>query len=413
MSVTVTTTASSVTTPTLKTTAKRALFWVAALVFVLIIGLVTLALTGSTTEAERLSATSPAPNGAKALVEVLRDQGVTVTATTSLDDTAAAAASPDDTSVLLWDPEALLTTAQLEELGDLSGNVVLLEPAFTALQALAPGVAAAGEVTGDLPADCDLPAARAAGTVTGGGFGYRSITTPESSDAAAAVGTDVVTATCLGSGDDVYSLIQVETDGGTRTVLGTSTALTNEGIVEQGNAALALNLLGPLDTLVFYTPSLADVAGDGIPSLADLSPAWVVPVMSLVGLVALAAAFWRGRRLGPLVVENLPVVVRASETMEGRARLYESGSARLRALDSLRIGAVQRIAVLCALPRTATVDEVLAAAAAIMSGTTAWPVSRLRGVLLDTVPGSDTELVRLSDELLVLERDVATAVKPL
>ncbi len=42
----------------------------------------------------------------------------------------------------------------------------------------------------------------------------------------------------------------------------------------------------------------------------------------------IAAAFWRGRRFGPLVVENLPVTVRASETMLGRARLYEKSRAQ-------------------------------------------------------------------------------------
>ena len=31
---------------------------------------------------------------------------------------------------------------------------------------------------------------------------------------------------------------------------------------------------------------------------------------------------WRGRRLGPLVVEPLPVVVKAVESTQGRGRLY-------------------------------------------------------------------------------------------
>ena len=35
------------------------------------------------------------------------------------------------------------------------------------------------------------------------------------------------------------------------------------------------------------------------------------------------AALWRTRRLGPLVAEPLPVVVRASETVEGHGRLYQ------------------------------------------------------------------------------------------
>ena len=67
-------------------------------------------------------------------------------------------------------------------------------------------------------------------------------------------------------------------------------------------------------------------------------------------LVALGAVFWRSRRVGPLVVENLPVVVRASETMEGRARLYERSNSRLHALDALRVGTVARLARTCGLP---------------------------------------------------------------
>ena len=42
----------------------------------------------------------------------------------------------------------------------------------------------------------------------------------------------------------------------------------------------------------------------------------------------LLLALWRARRLGPVVAEPLPVVVRAAETVEGRARLYRRGGAR-------------------------------------------------------------------------------------
>jgi len=125
-------------------------------------------------------------------------------------------------------------------------------------------------------------------------------------------------------------------------------------------------------------------------------------------LTALAAAFWRGRRFGPLIVENLPVTVRANETMQGRARLYEKSSARLRALDSLRIGTVERIASLCGLSRLASVDDVVVSAAAV----TGLAVDQVRHVLLDAVPATDRELVELSDRLLTLERAVAASVTP-
>jgi hypothetical protein len=108
------------------------------------------------------------------------------------------------------------------------------------------------------------------------------------------------------------------------------------------------------------------------------------------------------------VIENLPVTVRASETMLGRARLYEKSSSRLRALDSLRIGSVQRLAAACGLPRTATVDEVVAAVAAV---TRAQP-GDIRSLLIDAVPHTDRDLISYSDALLTLERDVARAIRP-
>jgi hypothetical protein len=199
--------------------------------------------------------------------------------------------------------------------------------------------------------------------------------------------------------------VQVPRWDGTLSILGLGSVLQNDTIASKGDAALALNLLGAHRTLIWYISSYADLQEGDTPSLADLTPGWVTPLMLLLLLVGVAAAVWRGRRFGPIVVENLPVVVRASETMEGRARLYSRAKARLRALDSLRIGTVDRLARAVGLPRTATVGEVTDAVAAL-TGRDRVTVSAL---LLDAVPSSDAELVRLSDELLTLETAVATA----
>ena len=405
-SVTITSSGQTVTTPTVRRTARRAVFWVAAGILLILIALAGLALTGGGEAADRLSPTSPAPSGAKALVEVLKQEGVAVTVATSLDEAAAASSDPQNTTLVLHDATGLLDADQLDDVGRLADRVVLIDPAFAQLTALVPTVATAGDTAwggGDsevepIDADCALPAVESAGTVSGGGAGYRVV-----DDEASAI-------TCLGSGDDVYSLIQVTVEpGAVRTVLGASTALTNEHIVSAGNAALALTLLGESENLVWYVPSIADRAGDTPPTPADLAPGWVIPSTFLVILVALAAAVWRGRRFGPLVVENLPVVVRASETMEGRARLYEKGSARLRALDALRIGAVERLARQVGLSRTATLPEVIASVCAV----TGRSLSEVTGILLDDAPSTDAELVRLSDALLQLERDTAKATRPL
>ena len=70
--------------------------------------------------------------------------------------------------------------------------------------------------------------------------------------------------------------------------------------------------------------------------LSDLLPPWVGIVVAQLVVAVLVAALWRGRRLGPVVAEPLPVAVRAAETTEGRARLYRRRRARGRAADHLR-----------------------------------------------------------------------------
>lgn len=386
----------TVTTPTVRAVARRARFWVALGVVGAILAFAAFALVGSSAGGTPLSPTNPGAAGAQALAEVLRQQGVEVTSTTSLDATEAAISDPDSTTLVVYDPTQYLTDDQIEDAAELAQHVILVDPTFEYVREIAPEVALAGFVDGAIDADCNLTAVEKAGVVSGGGSGYRLI--DDEADATL----------CLGSDDDTYSLIQLDRDGDRITVLGTTDALSNEFIINDGNAALALNLFGETDQLVWYLPSFEDIADIGPPTTAELSPRWVNPVMLLLLVTAIAAALWQGRRFGPLIIENLPVVVRASETMLGRARLYESGTARLRALDALRVGAIERMAVACGLPRLATVDEVVIAVAA---NTTTQP-SEVRRILVDGVPSSDAELVRMSDELLTLEQSVSSAVRP-
>lgn len=383
-------------TPTVGAAFKRSLFWIGAVTAILVVAAVVLVTRGaSAPNGIHLAATNPGPSGAMALAEVLRDHGVTVVTTDTLAATRAALEAKG-TTLLLHDEGGYLTGDQLRALSGLARHTVLIEPGLEQLHSLAPDVAAAGAVSGVLKADCEVPAVSRAGAVLGDGHGYRLV-------GGAADGVR-----CLGSGDDVYSLIQLGADGRLVTVLGTSAALTNERVAEQGNAALALTLLGAEPTLVWYQPTLIDLSGADAPTLAELTPAWLSLVMTMLLLVVIAAGVWKGRRLGPLIVEHLPVTVPASETMEGRARLYQKASARLRALDSLRIGTVSRLATACGLPSTATVDEVVAITAAVTGN----ELGPLRKLLVDTTPTSDRELIRLSDELLTLEKTVLRSLRP-
>lgn len=379
-------------TPTLRTTARRWLFWIGVAAVALLIAMISLAATGSSADRAPLDPESPAPSGAMAVAEVLRDQGVEVTVTRSLDATTRAVSNPASTTLIIDDSAVLLTDAQLADAAGLADTVIIVNPSFSELRTIAPEVAQAGQVTGVVEADCGLGAVERAGSVTVDGTGFRV----ESDDAIS----------CLGTGDDVYSLIEVENDGTRVIVLGATTALTNEAIIEEGNAAFALGLLGENPSLVWYLPSFDDI--ETAESLAELTPPWVTPVVLLLFLTAIVAAVWRGRRLGPLVIENLPVTVRASETMLGRARLYARSSSRLRALDALRVGTIQRLATACGLSRLASLDEVIAAVAAV---TGAMPHD-IRNLLVAHSPHSDRDLIAYSDALLTLERDVAKALRP-
>ncbi|MFM9877574.1 MAG: DUF4350 domain-containing protein [Rhodoglobus sp.] len=385
-----------VLTPRVRTVVRRWLFWGGAAVVALVIGVVAFAFAGNAAAGGYLDPDNAAPLGSKAVAEVLRQQGVNVIVTTTLVETQDAVDKPEATTLFVYDTDQLLEASQWRTIAGLTDRVIIADAGFVTLRVVAPAVAQAGVVDGTLSADCDLPVVERAASVTGSGSGFRVV-----DDAAPATA-------CLGSGDGVYSLVEVPRASGTVTVLGATDAITNEQVIDNGNAAFALGLLGENDTLVWYLPSFADLESTAPATLGDLTPLWVTPALSLLVVAVIAAAIWRGRRLGPLVIENLPVTVRASETMQGRARLYERSNARLRALDALRVGSVQRLAATRGLSRLATIEDVVGAVAAA----TGAQVGEIRRLLVDDIPTSDRDLLTLSDALLTLERDVTRALRP-
>jgi len=391
-----TTTDYEILTPTTRVRVRRWVYWIVAFTVVLIIAVVGLLVRGSTQIGQALDATNPGPGGAKALVEVLRQQGVDVTVTSTLADTEKAVTDTANTTLFVYDRDFILDETDNSRIVELADTLVLLDPNYDLLELAAPAIAMAGSVEGTMQADCDVFAATQADEIAGDGSGYRIV-----DDTVDAEG-------CFTTDDDIYSLVRVESAGKTVSVIGTTSALTNEFIGDRGNAALALNLLGENESLVWYIPGIGDLLGESAPTLGELSPPWVTPSILLVLLGGITAAVWRGRRFGPLVIENLPVIVRSSETMQGRARLYQSNSTRLHALDALRIGTISRVAAACGLPRAATVDDVIAAVASV----TGRDIQSVRALLIDADPGSDRDLVSLSDDLLELEQHVATKLKP-
>lgn len=390
--------APTVVTPRIRTSLRQALFWIIAALFLLSVAIVSVNLVGTSVEGPPLDPTSPHGSGTQALAEVLRQQGVDVIVTTSLDDTRNALAGAGDSTLFFSDFGGYLTDDQTVEASALASTVVLAEPGSAALLAVAPEVANAGTRVGPVAAGCSSPLASKAPEISAGPSSLRIID------------TDTDATGCYGTDDLGYGLIALDQGKKQLILLGATTALTNGDITTADNAAFALRLLGQHNTLVWYTPSLADVSDSGaVKTYDELAPDWVLPAVWLTALTLLTAALWRGRRFGPLVIEKLPVTVRSSETMQGRARLYGKTAARLHALDALRIGSIRRLAALCGMASTASVDDVINRIAQL----TDLPVAQLRSLLVNVAPTNDSDLLALSDELLTLEQRVESAVRPI
>jgi len=323
--------------------------------------------------------------GSRALAQILRKRGADVTVARSV-DAAAAAAGPD--TVLLVVRSHELRPDDVARLTDLPGDQLLVQPTPDLLEAAAPGVevAASSLPAEPLEPDCSLQAAVMAGS--------------------AELGETLYTGGSLACypGEEGHSLVQMEEAGRTITVLGSQQPLRNDSLALEGNAALLLNLLAGRD-VVWLIPAPAAAQPTELHEL--IHPGFVLSLPVLVAAFALLA-FWRGRRLGPLVAERLPVVVRASETTEGRARLYTSRRARDRAAAALRSGVVDRLRPVLGLGPDAAPDTVAAAVSARCASSPQQVHALLYGEPdgADPFLRSDADLVRLADELDRLEREV-------
>ena len=95
-------------------------------------------------------------------------------------------------------------------------------------------------------------------------------------------------------------------------------------------------------------------------------PRGLVPALWLLAAAALATMLWRGRRLGPLVVEPLPVAVKAVESTQGRGRLYRRVRDRPHASTVLRAATMRRLVTLLRLPADSDPWHVAEAAARVV-----------------------------------------------
>jgi hypothetical protein len=414
------------------------------------------------------SPTTPliSPENDDAMLNLLIEDGVQYTTASVADD--AAAYSSRDTTLVIDQDETDMSASDIAELATSTwGRVIILSYDPSLLQAFAPGVSASGTPTASATSTTADPALASPGpgctqsNATSAGSvvmpeGSETYTlpkatpsaTPTTSTTAQTQDPDLTACYFVDGSDSAPAMVSLhdEKTGGDVILLGWTDFAENEYLAEQGDGALALGLFGAHGTLVWLAtqftednnlngcvgqacgsgsatanpqgnPSAQGGGGGGsggngsgggssqAVTLAQLIPHWIWWMLLQLVIAAAALAYWRSRRLGRLVGENLPVKVRAAETVEGHANLYRRAAAHGRAAGLLRSATARRIAPLLGLP---------ADPAGRNPETLVHPVARrlnrppeqVHAILAGQPPLTETELVRLTDQLDRLEQEV-------
>ncbi|KAA1425953.1 DUF4350 domain-containing protein [Nocardioides antri] len=324
---------------------------------------------------------NPDPEGAQALAQVLGDEGVDVTIARSAAELHAAGAGPGTTVVVTGADQLAPSTVERLDRDTRGADVVLVEPPHHVLREVEKGVEAS-YASDETSGDCGDERFDALSLTVDSAFAY------DTADG------------CFPAGD---GYVLAEGGGGT-TYFGAGQALSNDQVLRDDNAAVVLRLLGGNDRLVWYLPTYDDAAEDEAVSLWTFAPGWLAPSLWLAFVAVIALMWWRGRRLGRLASEPLPVVVRAVETTRSRGRMYRRADDRAYAAGALRTAARRRLADSLRLGRGASEAEVISAVARHLGRRD----DEIGGLLALRAPAPSTDdgLVRLAQELTQLDREV-------
>lgn len=363
---------------------RRRLGWaVVALVLVFAVGWVMVLLTAANDI--RYDPQNPADRGAEAIASVLAAEGVTVHRVTNVPD--AVEQSGADTAVLVSDPRTL-SSDRLRELASGtrgSARLILVTPAPAQLAeafdlpdevTYFPGPTASGQ--------CELPWGSGL-SMPPNSVGY---TLP---DGAAGCFTK--------DGASAAYEVPASSDRPALLVLGSENVLTNATMKSGDNAALGLRALGQNRQLVWVSGGF-----DGnSPAAQEPSvwPKWIGPALWLTLAACLLLMFWRGRRLGRLVTEPLPVIVPANETTVARGQLYRHARDTVRTAAVLRSATRSRLATYLGVPPGAARDALIHQVA-VHTGRDEREVAAL--LTDDPRPLDETTLSRLAENLSALER---------
>jgi hypothetical protein len=356
-------------------------------------------ITGTHRAVPALDPDDSGPDGGLAVVEVLRQHGVQVSVVRSADRLPVLTGSA---TLVLGNAAYLGTTAaqRFVGAGRNGARVVLLMPTATAMNELGyPIEVLSGGSSDALASHCTTTTAAVGDTL---GFASpRLIPGPSATGcfpyAVPAGGTE---------GSSGYAMVTIPSRGGQAEIVavGFGEGLSNQRILDADNAGVAVRLLGNSQQLIWYQPDISDL--DASTSTVDPWPAWQWPAAWVLGLAFVLFAVAIGRRLGRLVPEPLPVVVKASETTEARARLYQRAHDHARAAAILRYGTIRRLRQRLGSDGQANQPTADPSLVARVADATGLPPTVVADRLAGAPPPTDQALAQLAQHLTDLEEKV-------
>ena len=361
----------------------RRVRWVAGIAAT--VTLVVLALVVTVGRANRQQADDPRSTtsaGAGALRVLLAAEGVDIQVTDRVGD--AVEASGTDRALVVANGHELNEADAQRLLTAGFGRVILLRPDPPTLRRF--GVRAEGRppTRSKIPPSCPSDAAEQAGAVA-------------FEDARSAyASTGPADFSCYPAEAGGYAYLRVVTAAGPTVELvggGVSNALLDQA----GNAAFGMNVFGAQGEVTWLMVRKESPGAESAPP--GLLPPWWPIALTQAAVAFAIVAVWRGRRLGPIMTEPLPVTVRAAETVEGHGRLYHRLNAYDRAARALRAGTVGRLS-----RAYGHADDPLALSG-VLADRTGLDPGQVRRMLVDARPTTDDDLVNLARDLDRLEQE--------
>lgn len=327
-----------------------------------------------------LDPNSPAPDGTKALVEVLRALGARVTVSPA-PRAPGSAAGAYATALLLSDNLDDQARARLLGWVRQGGTLVVADPDSPVTSVRQTGSAMVGLLGVKLDRDCDLPALRDVAQAAPWQAVFFKVP-------AGAQGCFPGPAS-LGGARGAWLLVQ-PLGAGVVVRLGGPDALVNAHLGEADNGLLAASLLAPLEgtTVTVLQPPLP---GGGRRGLTDLvAPRVKLALWQLVVAFALLVA-WRARRLGRPVSEPQPVRLDGSELVVAVGNLLQRAGGRQQAANLLAADLRRALCERLGLPPTIPPEQLAATAAA----RTGMLPERVLAAVAPAPPHDEAELVAL------------------